>query len=255
MIEHLNSSIKDIIERFPALQNVLASFNIGCTTCAVGTCKVVDIVEIHNLSELDQEKLFRAMAEIIEPGKPLVMPPIKPPQPQSLGRAMLSPPIRTLMKEHEHILRVIAAIPSLIDMHGINPTKGESAIRHAIDFIRTYADKLHHAKEEDILFGYFDQSSDIIQSMYADHVQGRLYIASLCTALDTVDRSGVEKNLTAYAALLTEHIRKEDEVLYPWMDRKLTDSQIGQLYSRFAEADTAAGAALVKYVAFSQSFL
>jgi hemerythrin-like domain-containing protein len=39
--------------------------------------------------------------------------------------------------------------------------------------------------------------------------------------------------LTFYALLLTEHIRKEDEILYPWMNRELTDSQVGQLFSKF----------------------
>ena len=29
--------------------------------------------------------------------------------------------------------------------------------------------------------------------------------------------------------LLTEHIRKEDEILYPWMEQQLSDGQIGRL--------------------------
>jgi len=31
------------------------------------------------------------------------------------------------------------------------------------------------------------------------------------------------------------HIRKEDEILYPWMDRNLSTAQVGALFSKFAE--------------------
>jgi hemerythrin-like domain-containing protein len=41
----------------------------------------------------------------------------------------------------------------------------------------------------------------------------------------------------AYRELLTEHIRKEDEILYPWMDRELSVKQVGELFSKFNEAD------------------
>ncbi|MEI6807958.1 MAG: hypothetical protein WCN95_04490, partial [bacterium] len=44
-------------------------------------------------------------------------------------------------------------------------------------------------------------------------------------------------HLSAYRELLTEHIKKEDEILYPWLDRQLSDSQIGRLYSAFSEVD------------------
>ena len=37
--------------------------------------------------------------------------------------------------------------------------------------------------------------------------------------------------------LLTEHIRKEDEILYPWMDSQLTTRQVGELFSKFDEID------------------
>ena len=51
----------------------------------------------------------------------------------------------------------------------------------------------------------------------------------------------IAKNLADYGALLTEHIRKEDEILYPWMDRSLSDSQIGKLYASFRDVDARFG--------------
>jgi hemerythrin-like domain-containing protein len=60
-------------------------------------------------------------------------------------------------------------------------------------------------------------------------------------ALDRHDDDGVAAHLGAYAQLLRAHIRKEDEILYPWMDRELSTSQVGDLFSRFAAVDQAAG--------------
>ena len=46
---------------------------------------------------------------------------------------------------------------------------------------------------------------------------------------------------------LIQHIKKEDEILYPWMDRELSDSQIGRLFSRFQEVDSSFGDTAAKY--------
>ena len=56
-------------------------------------------------------------------------------------------------------------------------------------------------------------------------------------AIEENDKEEVAARLLAYRELLTAHIRKEDEVLYPWMDEKLSMSQVGQLFSRFAATD------------------
>ncbi|MFQ5444961.1 MAG: hypothetical protein ACE5EK_10135, partial [Nitrospinales bacterium] len=47
--------------------------------------------------------------------------------------------------------------------------------------------------------------------------------------------------------LLAEHIRKEDEILYPWMDNTLSTNQVGKLYSQFENADKNIGFSPDKY--------
>ena len=37
--------------------------------------------------------------------------------------------------------------------------------------------------------------------------------------------------------MLREHIQKEDEILYPWIDGNLSTRQVGELLSHFNEAD------------------
>jgi len=52
--------------------------------------------------------------------------------------------------------------------------------------------------------------------------------------------------MTAYAKLLTEHIKKEDEILYPWIDRSLTTTQVGELFQKFSDSNNTLGRELPK---------
>jgi len=114
-------------------------------------------------------------------------------------------------------------------------------VREGIDFIRSYADHLHHAKEEDILFGYFDEESPAIKAFRTEHDIARSHVRLAEEGVTARDRAAVAEHLLAYGGLLASHIKREDEVLYPWMDRELTTSQVGELYARFAAVDEAAG--------------
>ena len=48
-------------------------------------------------------------------------------------------------------------------------------------------------------------------------------------------------NLLSYRELLSGHIKKEDEILYPWFDRNLTTRQIGEISSRFFDVESRIG--------------
>ncbi len=50
--------------------------------------------------------------------------------------------------------------------------------------------------------------------------------------------------------LLTEHIKKEDEILYPRMDRDFSITQIGELFSKFNARDEESGDAPERYEEF-----
>ena len=49
MEAYLNKGIKEIIEEFPRVEDVLKEYAIGCGPCNVGICLLKDIVAIHRL--------------------------------------------------------------------------------------------------------------------------------------------------------------------------------------------------------------
>ena len=61
-------------------------------------------------------------------------------------------PIGPLMIEHRLIERMIDVMREELTMIEKERTLSPEFLETAVDFIRTYADRCHHGKEEDILF-------------------------------------------------------------------------------------------------------
>jgi len=233
--KYLNSNIKDIINEFNEVQIALDKYDIGCAPCALGTCKLKDVVGIHDLSEQDEKKLISQIFKIIYPDETFDIPRIAPETKNISNSPNLSPPLRILVDEHVTIIRMIALIPKICNVLDLQLTEHKQTVLEVTDFIKNYADKFHHAKEEDILFRYFEDGLDIITVMIKDHENSRGFVKQIIEALETKNSDIVKQNLLKYAELLTEHIKKEDSILYPWMDRNLDTNTVGRMYSKFFE--------------------
>jgi len=250
MEAYLNKGIKDIIEEFPDVEDVLTDYDIGCGPCNVGICLLKDIVAIHRLPEDQEKQLMARIAKAIRPDQDIKIPKIEKKAAAQPEEFKYSPPMKKLVDEHILIKRWIALIPEVVKNLDVESEEGRRLILDGIDMIRSYADKFHHAKEEDILFKYFDENSDILKVMHEDHTHARSLVKEMLDALGKRDQKTIAKNLMAYRELLTEHIRKEDEILYPWMDNQLSTHQVGELFSKFDEAGQQMSVSADKYEEF-----
>lgn len=52
-----DTAIQDVMQRYPKIGEILAGYDIGCTTCKVGICLLKDVVSIHGLSTEDEAKI------------------------------------------------------------------------------------------------------------------------------------------------------------------------------------------------------
>jgi hemerythrin-like domain-containing protein len=250
MEQYLNKGIKEVIDQYPEVEKILDEYGIGCGPCSVGICELKDIVDIHNLPDDQEQELMQKIAGVIYPGQDILIPSGKKKVPAEGGEINYSPPMKKLVDEHVLIKRWIALIPAVVKNLDLESDEGRQLILDGIDLIRSYADRYHHAKEEDILFKYFDENSEILQVMYEDHTTGRGHVKAMLEALDRQDKATLVEHLLAYRELLTEHIKKEDEILYPWMDRNLSTTQVGELFSKFSEVDEKMGFSPEKYEQF-----
>lgn len=241
MEKYLNTPMKELISIFPKVGEVLQEYHVGCVTCNGGSCLLKDIIEVHDVSEDEEKEVMARISKVIYPGKTVSVP-VRERRGKSKPKEMnYSPALKKLVEEHGLIKRWIALIPAVLEHCEAEPDRGLAIVYNGADFIRNYADRFHHAKEENILFKYFDEALDIVQVMLEDHRSARTYVRGLMESFEKKNLSGIIQYLSGYRDLLAEHIRKEDEILYPWMDKKLSINQIGELYSRFNEVDEAEG--------------
>ncbi len=237
MEKYAKKGIKDIIEEFPAVGKILEEYGIGCGPCTVGICQLKDILEIHTLAKEVEQELMRRIEAEVYPERNIAVQPRATLNPASSGKIVYSLPLQILVDEHKLIKRWLALIPAIVKDLDLNSATECRVIETGIDLIRSYADRLHHGKEEDILFTYFDDTADIFRVIYEDHRRARALVQEMLVALDEKNSKELASRLLEYAVLLTEHIHKEDEVLFPWLDSKLTEKEKAELATRFAKSD------------------
>jgi len=250
MESYLNKGIKDIITDFPQVGNILEEYSIGCVPCTVGICLLKDILEIHKMAPEKEKELMSRIEAAIYPEQEIKTDyPVKEVQIDATPH-VFSPPMQLLVNEHVVIKRWLALIPSVVESIDLTRDEEVKIIVDGIDLIKSYADRLHHAKEEDILFTYFDDSEKIIQVIYEDHRIARNHVKEMLAALKAKDAAALRRHLTDYRLLLTEHIIKEDEILFPWLDKKLTEEQIVELKQKFDKEDMEIGVEPEKYLSY-----
>lgn len=233
MESYLNSAIKEVCAEFPEIGKILEEFDVGCNSCLVGTCLLKDVVEIHNLLPEIEKKMMNRIKKIIDPNFEIDETEILKKNVKSPKKITYSPPLKKLVDEHKLILRWAALIPKIIESLDLQSVESLQTLQNGIKFIREFADKFHHAKEEDVLFKYFDSNLEILNVMHMDHETVRALVRELLTAIENKDNEIIKRNLLKYREILLEHIKKEDEILYPWMDNNLNIRQKDELFSEF----------------------
>jgi hemerythrin-like domain-containing protein len=159
-----------------------------------------------------------------------------------------------LVSEHRLIKRMLA----LLERNAQHTAAGEYRTYRfyldGVDFIRNFADRFHHAKEEDVLFealvaNGMPREHSPVAAMLVEHDLGRAFVKAMEEAARQATEgiagrdAVIAENALAYVALLREHIDKEDGILYPLAERVIPAEMRDGIIARYAaaEAQTAAG--------------
>jgi rubredoxin/hemerythrin-like domain-containing protein len=140
-------------------------------------------------------------------------------------------PIGPLMMEHRVIERMIALLALEVDQIRLGGEPNTHFLFKAIDFLRTYADRTHHGKEEDILFRDMRRkklSPEIqkkMEELENDHRMSRENSRALLESLKRYNEGEggeirhIEERLGFLTALYPRHIETEDKRFFiPSMD-------------------------------------
>jgi hemerythrin-like domain-containing protein len=155
---------------------------------------------------------------------------------------------QTLSEEHRVIERVLTALETgAWLLHQDSTFKADFFIQ-ATDFIKGFADGCHHKKEEGVLFkamieNGMPQEGSPVACMLHEHELARTYTRGLRTAAerlqkgDQAARPEVVQNARRYAALLRQHIGKEDQVLFPMADQIIPINQHDAVWEGFEHVE------------------
>jgi hemerythrin-like domain-containing protein len=151
-------------------------------------------------------------------------------------------PIGPLMREHRLIERLIRRL----EQESGRLKKGDPVrpgfVEAAVDFFRTYADRTHHGKEEDILFKALAQKKlspelkKIMDELVVEHILARKLVGQLSDAGKAYQPGNarslndVQKLLGELTNLYPGHIEKEDKhFFYPVMEYFTREEQDAML--------------------------
>lgn len=149
-----------------------------------------------------------------------------------------------LRKEHEGImvmLQVLQAVSKKLS-HG-----EQVDVRHLdgiMEFLSIFVDKCHHGKEEEFLFPALEASGiprdgGPIGVLLAEHEEGRRIVSELRDAVKNYpsdDKSAadiIKSRMGSYVELLTQHIAKENTVLFVMAEANLDAAEDGRLLEAF----------------------
>ncbi|HOY68214.1 MAG TPA: hemerythrin domain-containing protein [Candidatus Ozemobacteraceae bacterium] len=157
-------------------------------------------------------------------------------------------PSDQLRAEHDAILTMLGVLDRIcLRLERREPVPQEH-LTGLMEFFQVFADRCHHAKEEEFLFPAYEQAGvprdhGPIGCMLAEHQQGRQEIARMKQAIEGMtagQREAVAVFVAAargYRELLEAHIEKENQVLFPMGDRLVTPDRQETLLKEFDQLE------------------
>ncbi len=154
-----------------------------------------------------------------------------------------------LMTEHRAIERMLAVLEAAAGRLEAGQPVRPGLFREAVGFVRNFADRCHHGKEEENLFPRLQErgvprEGGPIGVMLFEHDEGRGFVAAVAENIDAFEAGDGEaagviaRNARDYVELLRGHIWKEENILFPMADQVLSPGDQGEMVERFERIET-----------------
>jgi len=153
------------------------------------------------------------------------------------------------MIEHRLIEKMLNITNKELDIIQKNRNLNSIFIDTIVDFIRTYADRTHHGKEEDILFKELERKNihrndkKIMQELVEEHINARKVVKELVEANNKYNNGDLKsidmiiEKLSFLIKFYPEHILKEDKIFFPDTEKYFTDNELNNILNNFWEFD------------------
>jgi hemerythrin-like domain-containing protein len=147
-----------------------------------------------------------------------------------------------LIQEHRTILRALDVLNAMANRVEAGEAPAREDVNGLLEFLRRFADELHQAKEENIVFPAFANACrkdefEAAKHMLFEHDRDRSLIQGVQEALETKRASDFVYFSNRLVDLLGAHTYKEEQVLFPMIDRALSKEQDEQISRRLKMFD------------------
>ncbi|MFX1380680.1 MAG: hemerythrin domain-containing protein [Promethearchaeota archaeon] len=158
-------------------------------------------------------------------------------------------PIGPLMIEHRLIEKMIFLMENEIEKMKKYSKANPLFIDIAVDFIRMYADRTHHGKEEDILFRDLAKKelspnhTKIMDELVEEHIWARKMVGKLVDAKNQYERGNVKllneivNSMSELTKFYPKHIEKEDKHFFIPVMKYFNKGEQDKMLQEFWEFD------------------
>jgi len=148
-------------------------------------------------------------------------------------------------------LKVVSALKVLGEQVERNNAVEVELLRGAGRFLREFADVCHHGKEEAVLFPAMErsevpESGCPLGALRSEHKKGRMLVSSFH---DSVEK--LVADIAAICQFYPDHIWKEDDMVFPMVERLFKPEDLEQLRVDFDKAEEELGENHDWYVEFA----
>ena len=156
--------------------------------------------------------------------------------------------IDILVEEHKAVREILDVLDVICKKLQSGERIEPEHIEGIVDFIRNFADKAHHMKEEDLLFPALEgagvpRGDMLVEALTTEHDLGRGYVRGIGDGLihysigNNSGRLVIRENALKYIELMTRHIDKEEDVIFPLAQRYLSEAVALELAQEFERID------------------
>lgn len=164
-------------------------------------------------------------------------------------------PIDTLLDEHKLVDRVFAIIEKVRDKLEDEEEIPAPIFWKLVEFIRGYADVIHHSKEEDILFEQMrEHDTDLpkevdrnIAVLIEEHIEALDLANEMHKGIRAYQRGSSEgrknilKAVNEYLNIMQPHFKMEEDEVFPAMVKVLSQEEKDKMKADFERFDEILG--------------
>lgn len=153
------------------------------------------------------------------------------------------------MIEHRLIERMLNVVKGALGQIQLTGKADPFFVDTTVDFIRIYADRTHHGKEEEILFRDLDRKDllpgdrQLMNELIDEHLFGRQTTKALIDANaryrngDETALADIIEKLRTLVEFYPKHILKEDKIFFPAARAYFTEAEDQAMLAEFWEFD------------------